>query len=124
MEYIVKNQDKRACKTCKSKNGNKVVLLSEATAVPFEGCTGKKCRCYVALDVEGEGVASNKKNIWDIAPEDIVLLGGKRYRWLKDIRKRMPTLGVVPNRVLVNVDDPKDTNRWFLNSEVEIEDLK
>lgn len=54
MDYIIKNQDKRACKYCKSQNGKKVILLSEATAVPFDKCTGKACRCGVVLDTESE----------------------------------------------------------------------
>ena len=52
MEHIIKNQDKRACAFCKTQNEKKIVLLSEATAVPFDKCTGKACRCYVALDME------------------------------------------------------------------------
>ena len=62
-----------------------------------------------------------KKKIWDITPEDIVILSGKRYKWLKDVNKRMPALGVMPNRILVNVDDPKDTSHWLTNHEVELE---
>ncbi len=63
-----------------------------------------------------------KKKIWDIAPGDIILLNGKRYKWLKDVNKRMPTIGVVPNRILVNVDNPEDISIWYRNYEVDIEE--
>ena len=65
-----------------------------------------------------------KKKIWDIVPGDIVLLSGKRYRWLKDVNKRMPGFGVVPNRILVNVDDPKDISQWFRNFEVDLVEVQ
>ena len=53
MDYKIKIQDKRACKFCKEQDGKKVVLTSEALKVPHKECTGKACRCGVALDTEG-----------------------------------------------------------------------
>ncbi len=54
MEYIIKNQDKKACKFCRSQKGKEIITLSEAETVPLKGYTKRRCRCYVALDVEGE----------------------------------------------------------------------
>ena len=60
-----------------------------------------------------------KKKIWDIAPGDIVLLNGKRYKWLKDANKRMPA-----HRILVNVDNPEDISIWYRNFEVDLVEVE
>ena len=62
-----------------------------------------------------------KKKIWDLTPNDIVLLNGKRYRHSRDFVKRRPVFGPMHHRELVNVDDASDTSWWLRNLEVEVE---
>lgn len=63
-----------------------------------------------------------QKNVWTLIDSDIVIIGNKKYRFQKDIRQFRPTLGVVPIRILVNVDDKDDVQKFIYNADVEVED--
>jgi len=65
---------------------------------------------------------SEKKNVWEMKPDEIALIDGKKYKWKRDLRKRMPTLGVCSIREIVNIDDPKDKHKFLRGIIVEVLD--
>ena len=46
-----------------------------------------------------------KKDIWNVKPGEIAIIGGERYRHNRDYKIFMPTLGYQLNREMINIDD-------------------
>ena len=54
-----------------------------------------------------------KKTVWELEPGEVIELDGKRYVWKKDIRQRHPSIGVVPIRILCNIENRKEELRFI-----------
>jgi len=65
-------------------------------------------------------MSGEKKNVWDMKPDDIAVIDGKRYKWKRDFKQYRPTLGRVPIWEIVNVDDPRDKKRAIYGFDVEV----
>jgi len=63
-----------------------------------------------------------KKNVWDMTSDDIGIIGGKRYRWKRDFKKRYPGIGAMMTREIVNIENPADKKLALRGFEVEIVD--
>lgn len=62
-----------------------------------------------------------KKHIWDLSPDDVVILPLMGFfRLNRDYRKRVPRLGVVTIRELVSVSDKTVKQKFIHGMEVEI----
>lgn len=61
-----------------------------------------------------------KKNVWDMSPDDIGIIGDKRYRWKRDFKKRYPGLGSMLTREIVNIDNPADKQLALRGFDIEI----
>ncbi len=61
------------------------------------------------------------KNVWEMTPDDVALIDGKRYKFYGDKREGRSRLGRVMIRTLRNVDDPKDEVKAIYGFPVEIE---
>lgn len=62
-----------------------------------------------------------RKNVWNMTEKEIAIINGKRYRYNRDFKKRMLGVGIRLNRELVNISDSKDTLKFLIGIEVEIE---
>ena len=60
------------------------------------------------------------KNIWDMTKDEIALIKEKKYKIKKDFKKFMPSIGAVPNRELVNINDKTDILLFFRGINVNI----
>jgi hypothetical protein len=63
-----------------------------------------------------------KKSVWDMTPDDIGIIGNKRYRWKRDFNKRYPRFGTMLTREIVNIDNPADKQLVLRGFEIEIEE--
>lgn len=64
------------------------------------------------------------KNVWEMTPDDIGIIGNKKYKWSRDFKKRYPNLGILLTREIVNIDNPADKQLALRGFEIEIEDNK
>lgn len=62
-------------------------------------------------------------NVWNMKPDDVVLIGGKRFRLKRDFKQHRPTIGVVPIRELVEIENKKNKQRFIYGIDVELEVL-
>lgn len=62
-----------------------------------------------------------KKNVWELQPNEVAIIDGKRYKYKRDFRKYMIGIGNGLNRELVNIEDFKDKKLFYRGMEVEVE---
>jgi hypothetical protein len=61
-----------------------------------------------------------KINVWDMAPDDIAIIDGKKFRWRRDFKKRYPSFGTMATRELVNINNPSDKKLALRGFDVEL----
>ena len=61
------------------------------------------------------------KNVWDLSPDEIAILPGRGFfRWSRDLRTRLPGIGMLTVRELVAISDKTVRQRFLRGIDVEI----